>query len=119
MSTPASDDLLSPSQVHSEYGFATASTLANWRWLHQGPDYIKTSQSRAGRIRYRRSVIEAWLKENSHQAMSPGSWTPAGVVDAIKAAHRRLEAEEITNKQFSHAVGRILYPTLGSAAPDA
>ncbi|MFH9293834.1 MULTISPECIES: AlpA family transcriptional regulator [unclassified Streptomyces] len=54
------DELLEPKRVHAEYGF-TAQTLANWRWMGIGPDYIKTSPGRSGRIRYRRSVIEAWL----------------------------------------------------------
>ncbi|WP_086560128.1 helix-turn-helix transcriptional regulator [Streptomyces africanus] len=53
-------DLLSPRQVHTEYGF-TPRTLANWRRLGTGPEYIKTTDGRTGRIRYRRSTFEAWL----------------------------------------------------------
>ncbi|KPC79540.1 helix-turn-helix transcriptional regulator [Streptomyces sp. NRRL S-4] len=54
------DELLTPKQVAAEYGF-TAGTLANWRWTGQGPDFIKAGPGRCGRIRYRRSAIEAWL----------------------------------------------------------
>ncbi|AIV35929.1 MULTISPECIES: helix-turn-helix transcriptional regulator [Streptomyces] len=54
------DELLTPRQVHAEYGFSLQ-TLANWRWCGTGPNYIKTSPGRGGRIKYRRSHIEAWL----------------------------------------------------------
>lgn len=54
------DGLLSPKDVHTEYGFSPQ-TLANWRWTGTGPDYIKCSPGRGGRIKYRRSAIEAWL----------------------------------------------------------
>jgi hypothetical protein len=59
-----SDELLNPKQVHAEYGFSSQ-TLANWRWLDVGPDYIKTRPGKGGRIKYRRSAIEAWLKANT------------------------------------------------------
>lgn len=52
--------LLSPREVHAEYGFSTQ-TLANWRWTGTGPDFIKTSPSKSGRVLYRRSSIESWL----------------------------------------------------------
>ncbi|MDT0270848.1 DNA-binding protein [Streptomyces sp. DSM 44915] len=58
------DQLLSPKQVHSEYGFKPQ-TLANWRWMGMGPDYIKTTPGRGGRIKYRRSSIERWLHEQT------------------------------------------------------
>lgn len=54
------DELLAPKQVQIDYGFSTQ-TLANWRWTGTGPDYIKTSPGKGGRIRYKRSAIEAWL----------------------------------------------------------
>ena len=60
------DELLTPKQVHADYGFSTQ-TLANWRWRGEGPDYIKTSPSNAGRVKYRRSAIEAWLKAQTVQ----------------------------------------------------
>lgn len=58
------DQLLSPRQVGELYGF-TAGTLANWRWTGTGPDYIKTSPGKGGRIRYKRSAIETWLNERT------------------------------------------------------
>jgi hypothetical protein len=54
------DELLSPKQVHADYGFSPQ-TLANWRWTEQGPAYIKLSPGKGGRIRYKRSSVEAWL----------------------------------------------------------
>lgn len=60
------DELLSPKQVAAEYGFTTG-TLANWRWAGSGPAFIKTP-GRSGRIKYRRSAIEAWLKAQTVQA---------------------------------------------------
>jgi len=58
--------LLSPRQVHDEYGFAPQ-TLANWRWQGIGPAFIKTTAGRSGRIRYRRSDIEAYLDSQTVQ----------------------------------------------------
>lgn len=60
------DELLSPKQVQIEYGFSPQ-TLANWRWMGMGPDYIKTTPARAGRIRYRRSAIERFLAAQTVQ----------------------------------------------------
>ncbi|MBB0243887.1 helix-turn-helix domain-containing protein [Streptomyces alkaliphilus] len=54
------NELLSPKQVQAEYGFSLQ-TLANWRWMGEGPAYIKTTPGRSGRVMYRRSAIEAWL----------------------------------------------------------
>ncbi|MCX5586031.1 helix-turn-helix transcriptional regulator [Streptomyces erythrochromogenes] len=55
------DELLTPRQVHADYGFSPQ-TLANWRWMAMGPDYIKTTPGKGGRIKYKRSTIEAWLE---------------------------------------------------------
>ncbi|WP_030254694.1 helix-turn-helix transcriptional regulator [Streptomyces violens] len=60
------DELLTPKQVQAQYGFSRQ-TLANWRWMGSGPAYIKTTSSRAGRIMYRRSAIEAWLTAQTVQ----------------------------------------------------
>ncbi|MFJ4339386.1 helix-turn-helix transcriptional regulator [Streptomyces sp. NPDC088915] len=54
------DQLLTPRQVHAAYGFSPQ-TLANWRWTGQGPAYIKQTPGKGGRIKYRRSAVEAWL----------------------------------------------------------
>lgn len=58
------DELLSPKQVRAAYGFSEQA-LASWRWMGTGPDYIKTSPGRSGRIKYKRSAIEKWLDERT------------------------------------------------------
>ncbi|MEU0035503.1 DNA-binding protein [Streptomyces sp. NPDC006333] len=58
------EEFLTPRQVADEYPF-TLSQLGTWRWMGLGPDYIKTTPSKAGRIKYRRSAIERWLKEHT------------------------------------------------------
>ncbi|MFF0506825.1 helix-turn-helix transcriptional regulator [Streptomyces fimicarius] len=63
----AADELLTPKQMGTDYGFSPQ-TLANWRWMGNGPDYIKTSPGRSGRIRYKRSAVEAWLNAQTVQA---------------------------------------------------
>lgn len=60
------DELLTPKQVQAEYGFSPQ-TLANWRWCGMGPDYIKQTPGRGGRIKYKRSRIEAWLDAQTVQ----------------------------------------------------
>ncbi len=60
------DRLLTPKQVHVEYGFS-AQTLANWRWMGVGPDYIKQTPGKGGRIKYRQSAIEKWLNAQTVQ----------------------------------------------------
>ena len=58
----AHDDLLTPKQVCEQYPiFGTTGSLAERRWRGSGPTYIKSSETRAGRVYYRRSAIEAWL----------------------------------------------------------
>lgn len=58
------DDLLSPKEVAPMLK-VTTQALASWRWMGTGPDYIKTSPGRSGRIRYRRSSVEKWLNERT------------------------------------------------------
>jgi hypothetical protein len=66
MPATTEDDLLSPREVHTDYGDGfTPQTLAKWRSAGIGPAYIKTSPGRTGRILYRRSAIEAWLDANT------------------------------------------------------
>lgn len=62
------EEFLTPKQVAAEYPFSPQQ-LATMRWMGLGPDYIKTTPSKAGRILYRRSALEAWLDEHtvSHQ----------------------------------------------------
>ncbi|MDN3023816.1 DNA-binding protein [Streptomyces sp. S.PB5] len=58
------DELLKPTQVQAEYGL-NVQLLANWRWAGTGPDYIKTSPAKAGRVLYRRAAIERFLQERT------------------------------------------------------
>lgn len=58
------DELLTPREVETRYGFSVQQ-LAHWRWMGLGPSYIKTAQSKAGRIKYRHSAIEKWLDERT------------------------------------------------------
>lgn len=60
------DQLLDPKQVHAEYGIAPQ-TLANYRWQGIGPAYVKTTPTKHGRVKYRRSAIEAWLDAQTVQ----------------------------------------------------
>ncbi|WP_435270614.1 DNA-binding protein [Streptomyces sp. 1222.5] len=55
------EELLTPKQVEAEYGFRVQ-RLAQWRWMGLGPDYIKTTPTKCGRILYRRSAIERHLE---------------------------------------------------------
>jgi hypothetical protein len=60
------DELLTPKQVAAAYpALGSVQTLAQRRWMGQGPDYIKTTPSKAGRILYRRSAVERWLNERT------------------------------------------------------
>lgn len=54
------EQLLTPKQVQSEYG-VSAKTLANYRWQGIGPCYVKAHPGKYGRVKYRRSAVEAWL----------------------------------------------------------
>jgi hypothetical protein len=58
--TGRTEGLLSPLQVHDEYGIAEK-TLANWRWKRIGPEFVKTSPGKGGKVLYRRSAVEAWF----------------------------------------------------------
>ena len=61
------DELLKPDHVEKEYDIPKA-TLRNWRWRGEGPDYIKVTPGRSGRVLYRRKAIEAWLDERTIKA---------------------------------------------------
>jgi hypothetical protein len=58
-------DLMSPAQVCKEYPIFTPASLADRRWRGDGPEYIKTSPGRSGRVFYRRSAIEQWLNDRT------------------------------------------------------
>lgn len=61
------EEMITPEQLADYLGLSTK-TLSNWRSLRIGP----TAQ-RGGRIQYRKSDVEAWLKqraEASHKWMA-------------------------------------------------
>ena len=55
-------DLIKPEDLAKRLG-TSAGVLANWRYMGQGPKFIKVVKS----IRYRASDVEAWLDANTHQ----------------------------------------------------
>lgn len=59
------DELLKASQVAEMMKMAER-TLADWRWRGTGPPFTKLSAGRGGRIRYRRSDVEAWIARGSN-----------------------------------------------------
>jgi hypothetical protein len=64
--TVESDEWLGPTQVCAEYPmFVSPSALADRRWRGDGPDYVKTTPARSGRVYYRRSAIEQWLSDRT------------------------------------------------------
>jgi hypothetical protein len=48
-------------------------TLERWRWLHQGPQYLKIG----GRVVYRLDDIEAFELTRSHNASSSQASSPS------------------------------------------
>lgn len=60
----ATDQVLTSKQVADELGIAEQ-TLANWRHMRRGPEFVKTSPGRGGRVWYRRSAIDAWFDQQT------------------------------------------------------
>lgn len=50
--------LLTPAQV-ATYLQVSEKTLANWRYLRRGPDFVKVGRD----IRYRETELERWLTD--------------------------------------------------------
>ncbi|MFD8739392.1 helix-turn-helix transcriptional regulator [Streptomyces sp. NPDC059618] len=61
------DELLTPAEV-SCITRLSLSTLKDKRWRGTGPQFIKLSPGRGGRIRYRRAAVNAWLNGDSSKA---------------------------------------------------
>ncbi|MGO1198840.1 helix-turn-helix transcriptional regulator [Brachybacterium alimentarium] len=57
------DELMTANDVADVLGLSTG-TLANWRSLNMGPDYVKVG----GRVRYRVSGINAWVARQEHKS---------------------------------------------------
>lgn len=64
----AADPLMTPHEVSVETGIAEQ-TLANWRWQRSGPEFVKTSPGRGGRVLYRRSAVDRWLDQKTVQTV--------------------------------------------------
>lgn len=57
MTTDKTNEFYTPQQVASRYGNAiTVRTLANWRSIGQGPDYIKIG----GKVMYPVDAVAEW-----------------------------------------------------------
>lgn len=52
------DELLTQNKLHEEFGFALGSLRA-WRHMGKGPKSFLLG----GRVTYRRSDVEAWIKD--------------------------------------------------------
>lgn len=62
------DPLLTPAQVEAQYGISRK-TLSNYRWQGIGPKYVKAHPGQSGRVKYRRSAVDAWLEAST---ITPG-----------------------------------------------
>lgn len=61
------DEMLTAAQLAEEINFPTT-TLAYWRTIGKGPDYVKVERW----VRYRRSDVDAWkagLTRRTHEAV--------------------------------------------------
>ncbi|MEV4739949.1 helix-turn-helix domain-containing protein [Streptomyces sp. NPDC049555] len=60
---------LTPGELAAEIGVSTR-TLANWRVTGRGvgPAFIKLSNGRGGRVRYRRTDVDQWVAERRQEA---------------------------------------------------
>ncbi len=59
-----SGGLLTPEQA-AAYLSLSVKTLAQWRWKHTGPEFVKVG---ARAVRYDRSQLEAWAKSQKTDA---------------------------------------------------
>ena len=66
------DRLVNTASAAKLIGF-TAKTLREWRSKGKGPAAIKFGKGQRGRVLYRVSALEAWLRENIQ------AWTPDGI----------------------------------------
>ena len=54
--------LLTPSDVSHRLGIPEA-TLAQWRHLSKGPDYVKVGRH----VRYQLAAVESWIERQTEQ----------------------------------------------------
>jgi len=57
------DELMTAADVADVLSIS-ARTLANWRSLNMGPDYVKVG----GRVRYRVSSVNIWVARQEHKS---------------------------------------------------
>lgn len=60
---PVTDELLKPERVAQMLGVKPA-TLTTWRYRGQGPEWVKLGDGKSSQVRYRRSVIEDWIRSH-------------------------------------------------------
>lgn len=67
MRAESGDELLTPGQVCERWSaaFPNPQSLAERRWRGTGPDYVKTTPGRSGRVLYRVSAITRWLDDRT------------------------------------------------------
>jgi predicted site-specific integrase-resolvase len=58
---------VSRKELARELGFAYQ-TLANWAHKGVGPPFAKITEGRAGRVRYNREDVDAWLSRKMVEA---------------------------------------------------
>lgn len=62
--SPQADDGLAEPQDVADYLLVPHATLAQWRYLGQGPRFFKVGRF----VRYRWSDVEAWLGQQSRSS---------------------------------------------------
>lgn len=62
--TTAADQLLTPEEVSEILGGVPPATLKRWRTQRTGPVVLHIGRH----VRYRRSVVEAWLQTKDREA---------------------------------------------------
>ncbi len=72
--------------------FRNPAALAERRWRGDGPDYVKTTQSRSGRVFYKRSAIEKWLEDRTVTQESQQQY--AAGLDAVQPVKDGLVGAE-------------------------
>ena len=64
----AREELLTAQQVAARWPFLGGQKLQNFRYLHQGPKYLKFGKDRNSRVYYKVADIEAWIAEHYQDA---------------------------------------------------
>lgn len=58
------EKLLTPQELSEHLGVPTT-TLANWRYLHRGPAFVRVGRH----VRYRVEDVIAWTKAQRHESV--------------------------------------------------